>query len=357
MNLRDKFTYYPKYLLVLSAFIKYALGGSSNKAMQSRTKSHQSREKIGEMVKRAFPKTALAEGDDAVIEFTEGWFNAVYKVGLADGREVVLKIAPPPSAEIMSYERNIMATEVAAMRLAKQNPSIPVPEIYAYDTTLQVCGSEYYFMEKAAGSNYELTKKSLPKETRTAIDQQIGAIVKELNKFTGTYFGYEGNPALRAPTWKEAFLKICDAVLEDGQKKSADYVFSVEEIRSVIQKHAHTLEAVTLPQLVHWDLWDLNVFVKEGKVSGVIDFERALWADPLMEAQFRALAYGGITDSLHGYGKTAFTPDEDIRNHLYSLHLGLVMATECQYRNYDTDKVANLAKVFLIPAMIWLLEH
>jgi hypothetical protein len=146
-------------------------------------------------------------------------------------------------------------------------------------------------------------------------------------------------------------------VLEDGQKKNANFIFSVNEIRCVILKHALTLDAVTTPQLVHWDAWHLNVFVKDGKVSGLIDFERALWADPLMEAQFRVLAFGGVTDSLRGYGKTTFTPEEDIRNHLYTLHLALVMTTECYYRNYDTDKVANLAKVFLIPAMIWLMEH
>jgi len=349
--------YFPKYVLALFAFVKYSFASGNNQAMQSRTKNHQSREQIASMVKRAFPKLALAEGEDAIVELKEGWFNAAYNIRLSDGREVILKIAPPPHAEIMSYEKNIMATEVATMRLAGQNLAIPVPQIYFYDTARDVCDSEYYFMEKLTGSNYEHAKKSLPKETRTAIDRQIGAIVRELNQFTGTYFGYDGNPALRAPTWKDAFLKICNAVLEDGQKKGADFVFPIDEIRAVILKHAHTLEVVTLPQLVHWDVWDLNVFVKDGRVSGVIDFERALWADPLMEAQFRALAYGGVTDSLRGYGKTTFTPEEDIRNHLYTLHLALVMVTECHYRNYDTNKVANLARFFLIPAMLWLIEH
>ena len=90
---------------------------------------------------------------------------------------------------------------------------------------------------------------------------------------------------------------------------------------------------------MHWDAWDLNFFAKDGKITGIIDFERALWADPLMEAQFRPVFGDAITNSMRGYGKTSFTPEEEERCHLYTLHLALVMNTECYYRNYDTDFV------------------
>ena len=68
------------------------------------------------MVLRAFGGMGLAAGEDAVTELKEGWFNVAYNVKLADGREVVLKIAPPQDVEVMSYEKNIMYTEVTAMR-------------------------------------------------------------------------------------------------------------------------------------------------------------------------------------------------------------------------------------------------
>ena len=37
-------------------------------------------------------------------------------------------------------------------------------------------------------------------------------------------------------------------------------------------------DKVTQPTLVHWDMWEGNIFVKAGHVVGVIDWERALWA-------------------------------------------------------------------------------
>lgn len=309
------------------------------------------------MVARAFGGATLAASEDAVRELTEGWFNVAYDVRLSDGREVILKIAPPRNAEVLTYEKNIMTTEVASMRLASRNPAIPVPTIYYFDDARDLCDSDFFFMAKLGGENYQHVKEALPPATQAQIDRSIGAIIRELNTFSGTYFGYDGNSDLRADTWKEAFIKIVDSVLEDGCRKNAEYGFSVDEIRAAVLKHAPALESVTTPQLVHWDAWDPNFFVKDGQVTGILDFERALWADPLMEAQFRSLADGGVSESMRGYGKTTFTLEEDQRCHLYTLHLALVMKTECYYRNYGTDEVSNMAMLLIMPTMKWLQEN
>ncbi len=325
--------------------------------MESKTKNRKTRGQVERMVKRAFDGLTLAAGEDAVSELKDGWFNVVYNVCLSDGRETILKIAPPKDAEVMTYENNIMATEVASMRLVSQHPAIPVPEIYYFDTVRDLCDSDYFFMEKLAGDNYSHVKPQFSTQMQAQIDQSIGRIVREINSFTGTYFGYDGNIALQGDTWSEAFTKIVESVLEDGRIKNADYGFDAAEIRDAILKHAPALEAVTLPRLVHWDAWDLNFFVKDCKITGILDFERALWADPLMEAQFRALAFNGAPESLRGYGKTNFTHEEYERCQLYTLHLALVMKTECYYRNYDTDEVSNLSRRLMVPSMKWLQEN
>jgi aminoglycoside phosphotransferase (APT) family kinase protein len=325
--------------------------------MESKTKNRKVRKQITQMVEKAFGGTTVAGGKEAVTELKEGWFNAAYNIQLSDGREVILKIAPPRDVEVMAYEKNIMATEVASMRLVRENPAIPVPEIYYFDTARDICDSDYFFMEKLAGDNYEHVKESFSPALQAQIDQEIGAIIRQINGFTGAYCGYAGNSDLRGETWKEAFIKIMEAVLDDGFRKHADFGYPIDEIREVILKHASSLEAVTTPQLVHWDAWDLNFFVKDGKVSGILDFERALWADPLLEAQFRALAFDGVSESMRGYGKTTFTHEEDERCHLYTLHLALVMKAECYYRNYETDYVSNLAKQLTVSAMNWLKEN
>ena len=325
--------------------------------MESKTKNKKTREQISKMVERAFGGMMLASAGDAVSELKEGWFNVAYCIRLADGKEVILKIAPPIDAEVLAYEKNIMVTEVSSMRLMRENPAIPVPEIYFFDQEQDLCDSNYFFMEKLAGDNLEHVKSSLSPENQTEIELRIGAIVHEINRFTGSYFGYEGNSDLRGKNWKDAFIKIIFSVMEDGQRKNVDYGIGYDEIREAILKHAASLEAVTTPQLVHWDAWDSNFFVKDGKISGIIDFERALWGDPLMEAQFRPVFGEGISNGMRGYGKTSFTYEEEERCHLYTLHLALIMNTECYYRNYDTDFVYNISKQLMGASLTWLKEN
>jgi hypothetical protein len=62
------------------------------------------------------------------------------------------------------------------------------------------------------------------------------------------------------------------------------------------------------------------------------------------EAQDRQFDFKGVTNGMRGYGKTSFTFAEEQRNHLYSLHLALVMHVECYYRNYDTDDIFNFSR-------------
>jgi aminoglycoside phosphotransferase (APT) family kinase protein len=325
--------------------------------MESKTKNKKTRAQIEAMALRAFNGMGLAAGEDAVLELKGGWFNAAYTVKLAHGREVILKIAPNKDAEVMTYEKNLMLTEVDAMRRVRQNPAIPVPEIYYYDQARDLCDSDYFFMEKVHGNPLEHAKVLMLPKIRKEIDFQIGAILREINGFGGAYFGYEGNRDLSSDLWKDAFVKIVDSLLEDGRRKNIDYKYETDEIHAAVISHAAALEAVTTPQLVHWDAWDPNIFVKDGRVTGIIDFERALWGDPLLEAQFRTSFGKRNPNFLRGYEKTQFTRDEEIRSQLYNLHLALVMYTECTYRNYDTNMVLTISKQMLKSAMKWLQKN
>lgn len=322
--------------------------------MDSRTKNRKTRAQIERLVGRCFGGLGLAAGDDAVRELEEGWFNVAYDLTLADGRATILKIAPPPDAEVMTYERSLMATEVSAMRLVRADPRIPVPELYGFDPRGDLCDADYFFMAKLAGDNLVHVRDRLPPATDAAIQFEIGRIVRAINAFPGTYFGYPGNPELRGGDWPTAFLRIMEAAFADGRRKAVDYGYREAELRAALARHAPALAAVTAPCLVHWDAWDSNVLVADGRITGIIDFERALWGDPLMEPQFRPFFGAGATDSRRGYGKTEFTFAEWQRCHLYTLHLAVVMHTECFYRHYATDEIYRYSQSLLASTMEWL---
>ena len=79
--------------------------------MKSLTKNEQSPETIEHMVEICFPGRKMT----GYTELTEGYFNVAYEIELDGGERVILKVAPAPSAIVMTYEKNIMYSEVEAM--------------------------------------------------------------------------------------------------------------------------------------------------------------------------------------------------------------------------------------------------
>ena len=108
------------------------------------------------------------------------------------------------------------------------------------------------------------------------------------------------------------------------------------------------LDEVTAPCFVHWDLWDSNIFVDPDTLSvvGIIDFERALWGDPLMEGQF--FAKSDDATFLDAYGQAMLTTaGSRHRRLLYDLYLFVIMTVEVSYRRYPTDDIERFAREHL----------
>ena len=299
-------------------------------------------------MRRAFGDTGI---DGAITEFTAGWFNVTYGIRLGDGRNVVLKIAPPPGVPVLGYEANIMSTEVATMRLLRNHPVIPVPTIHFYDPSREICDADYFFMERVPGTPLDAIKQQLDAVQLASIETQTGKILRAINGFRGAYFGYPGNPELQGVTWPETFSSLFESLLQDAEAVGVKLAPCSDDLRLIVSRNLDALTEVNAPCLVHWDLWETNIVIDGGSVAGIIDFERALWAEPLMEAQFRALSDEGVTDVMRSYGKKQFTRSEYRRCDLYSLYLGLIMLVESVYRAYDTEDVTKMGSELIAGAV------
>ncbi|HWS33094.1 MAG TPA: phosphotransferase, partial [Actinoplanes sp.] len=139
------------------------------------------------------------------------------------------------------------------------------------------------------------------------------------------------------PTWRAAFTRMAGAVLADGERRSVDLGIGYDEVRAVIAAHADSLDEVTEPRLVEWDMWAGNILVRDGAVAAVIDHERAFYGDPLIEHGFTALElpeFGDASAFVRGYGWSPATPAELTRRRLYNLHLTLIMTVETTFRGH-----------------------
>jgi len=134
------------------------------------------------------------EGDRWVNELGHGWFNVAYELRLRDGSRVVLKIAPPPRVEVMTYERGAMETELAALRLITGQTDVPVPPLDFADESRELCDAHYFFMPFIEADNLGLITAEV-----AAYHEALGAANCELNSIPGTAFGSAGTTTSSAP--------------------------------------------------------------------------------------------------------------------------------------------------------------
>ncbi|WP_239004599.1 phosphotransferase family protein [Paenibacillus tepidiphilus] len=301
--------------------------------IESATKHKLSAEQQDRLVASIFgPDIAIAGRR----ELTGGYFNSAYELVLSDGTCTILKVAPLAEAEILSYEHDIMAAEVQALQLMQAAGTVPVPRVYGYDGSRSLIFGDYFFMERIAGEPYSDIKEQLPPETRAAVEEELGRYNRLINEVRGERFGLFR--AARHPldgSWRETFGAILFRLLEDGERLWAELPVPAERLRTEIHKLLPALEAVKEPRLVHWDLWNGNVFVKDGVITGLIDWERALWGDPLLEYYFRY-----VEDNKHflrGYGEEFVSPNEQARIKLYDLYLDLIFFIEGYSRKYGEE--------------------
>ncbi|MET7989161.1 aminoglycoside phosphotransferase family protein [Streptomyces sp. NPDC005281] len=317
---------------------------------ESITKNRQPSHTLRAMIERAYGTGQVPEGDDFAEEITHGWFNVAYRIRLRDGRQAVLKIAPPGDVTVLTRERGMMRTELAAMALVRERTTVPIPRVDHADLSGELVEADYFFMEFVDADNFGLAVQDgrLPAEVVTAGNRQLGALNRELNSIVGPHFGPLRGPG--SATWREAFTQVLEDTLADGRRTGVDIGWHYDEIRSVLVENASALDDVSEPRFVEVDLWTKNSMIRDGRIVSVLDHERAMWADPLMEAGFTGIdlpAFGDPADFMSGYGLAELSPSQRLRRRLYSLHLAVIMIVETRFRGHTDTTTYDFARTQL----------
>lgn len=302
---------------------------------ESLTKNKKSNEEIVKMIQKGLGNINVIK----IEELTEGFFNIAYLIELENNRAVILKIAPPSDTIIMTHEKNIMYSEVTSMKMVAEKTNCPVAKIIFYDTSHTICDADYFIMEKLEGKSFNSTLDNLSEANKDKINYEMGMYNKELNFICGERFGYFGQPDKQGENWFEVFKSIVNDAIYDAKRLSVDLKISGEDILKLLDRDKSYFEEVKVPKFVHWDLWAGNIFVSDGKITGLIDFERCLWADELMEVGFRT--YGYNEKFFKGYGIENLDNNQQIRTKWYDVYLFLICSIEGTYRNYETEDIYN----------------
>jgi aminoglycoside phosphotransferase (APT) family kinase protein len=313
--------------------------------MQSLTKRRMSPDELSALL-----RASTGMGCRVERELTDGWFNSAYRIVLDDGRPAVVKLAPPADAAVLRYELGIMETEAMVYRRLASLPdgSVPAP-------ALLHAGADFLVVSVLEGTGWDKAAAGLSPAGEAGLRRELGAITARLHTLAPRdgRFGYPAAAsALSADDWRTAFTAMVDALLDEADRRRSPLGVPPAGLRALVAEGGYALDEVTEPRLVHFDLWPGNIFVdvaadgSSGRITGLIDHERAFWGDPA--AELVSLAFGGDTgpdsDLVAGYteagGRLDFTPAFRHRLALYRLYLALVLVVECGPRGYGADRVA-----------------
>ena len=302
------------------------------------TKCRQTKENIIRMAKTAFPQRGIPE----IEELTEGMCNVAYKLTYEDGFRTILKIASPIKSGFLTNECNLMDAEVMAMKLVAWNTDIKVPEVYAYDTTRNLCEGDYFFMECLEGSNWISVIDSLGQEVNSNLRRKVGVLQKQLSAISNDKFGLLGDFVHQFDKLYNFVYFLISNVLDDAEKRAVVIGVPKNEILAVLTKDKPVFEEIKKSTLVHWDMWEGNIFVKDGEITGIIDWERAMWGEPYMDEPFRH--HKRNKEFLEGFGGNGLSKAEMRRIYWYDILLYLTMMTEVTYREYEDEGQYQWAK-------------
>lgn len=247
---------------------------------------------------RAFPDDSLV----SAMALAGGSYNQVFKISLAHGGDVVLRVAPPP-AQQLHIEKYLMRNELAAAPFLAPIADL-MPEVLFHDFSHELIDSDYIFMRYLpgimAGDGLAAFADPLP------FWADLGSVLARIHAVEGPGFGRIQGPQFDA--WSANLINLFEQMQLD--------LFAVDlaanDLRTatmLLKRYASTVDAIDGPRLLHGDLFLGNVLINPAAASplitGVLDSDRISWGDPASDWTFHLLRKRSATEKAafwDGYG-------------------------------------------------------
>ncbi|WP_062294488.1 aminoglycoside phosphotransferase family protein [Demequina phytophila] len=273
-----------------------------------------------------------------------GTFSAVQGVELTGGETVAVKTSVPDTRRLLGYEHDMLRSERDHLRLVEPL-GLPTPRVLHEDLTRATVDVEVLVMSLLPGMPWDSATDVMSPASNARTFHQVGEALAAFGTLHGPLFGFPADGfRLGDATWPGFLRRLVDSAVDDAAAWGVDV--QPRRLLAAVEAAEAALAQVAEPTLVHADLWHGNVLVdpQTGDVTGIVDFERSLFGDPLWGLAGGETHSAGPFDADKMRGFEAATGqrlvmdrDAELRVALYRLWSMAVQLTEIAPRGFTGD--------------------
>ena len=161
---------------------------------------------------------------------------------------------------------------------------VPVPEVLKFDDSLKIVKHPYLIITEIEGEMLCEVINKMNNKNKISFFYEFGKIIAKIHSITFNKFGEtvngktvesfsEANHKGPFKKWKEMHKEIINYRLSIFQDSYFEDL--IKPIRSWFKKNKILIDYGIVPRLLHIDLNQKNVFLKNNHLSGIIDFDGA----------------------------------------------------------------------------------
>jgi hypothetical protein len=282
---------------------------------------------IKELSSKAFPARTVVEykkfNKDHLLDNVDS-----YLVTFDDGFKAILKTERSKS-HLLRNNFDPITTEKEVFYIINNKPTlkIKIPDLYFFDDTKTSFSKKYLFTEYFGLLDYEKQMASLPKEKKERIDYKSGKVVKKLMDTLSPTFRLLVDSKHQFTELFDFVFFLLNNVISDAHKRNVDLSIQSAELNALLEKDRKCFECSTEPCLVHLNMQPHNILVNDDEIYSIINWENAVFGDPLMEVRFRLQKY--TLAFLDGFGQSQFNFKETRRLLWYDIIYYLSVMVKC----------------------------
>ena len=298
-----------------------------------------STDQITAMCQRGFGNQLQLE---SALELGGGTFNTAYLITFANQEKVILRVAPPQTAELAWEDAFLMRSEHAMQPYFAPIAAL-MPKTLLIDFTHQLIDRDYMFQTFIEGQRWDNAWDELTSKENKLLWAEFGGIMRKIHDVRGEAFGLP-RPGFQFGRWSEAVLDRMERTYRSAKSLQLNTT-DLRQVIELIRARPEPLDEIQVPRLLHGDLWLFNMLIRReantSAIVGVLDADRSWWGDPMADWTMFIFAHAepeeGHSHFWQAYGRPEETSAARVRKTVYDgMHAATALVWSAVHKDEGT---------------------